>query len=346
MKTPPFANTAPRTKYILSVLFLLAVLGGIFFRPLTERLFIYEFDIASYDKKESVTESFSSILSLETMLRAVEKKYPVCHSLAHPIGKAVFKKTGDINASLAICKNACGDGCFHGVLIKLFAAGENSSDMFPGGASATSTLLKIASDAAELCKRGDVAHQVYPWRCAHGIGHVMMFSADYDITKAAKGCSRLPASIIASCISGAFMEFILNKKYESKIASMTFFPCDLFPAYANTCFFHRANSMLKANGFDSSVKSCEQLPQQQKFSCIRGLGAGLFYYNSAIVREEGRIEESCGLQDTEEQAACIDGALSRFVAVIDNSEEGCNKAAESYRARCIQKSRYLRAATF
>ena len=341
-------KAAKKTKLVVAALtvLLLIVLGICFsWRGVVMRVFLYEFQNASDDDKEGVAMNFSHALTFDEMLSSIETGYRVCHAPAHQLGKAIYAATNNISTSLSICQNRCGGGCFHGVFIKMFSSDGPMPTTRMNSATSSAPLTKIALDATAQCKTDTVRNQVTPWRCIHGVGHVLLFTARYDLPKALDACSLTGPTLAPSCRSGAFMEFQLNKKFESKIKSSVMYPCDVYPEWE--CFFNRTNLMLKTNGMESSLAACRELSKQQGLACIRGLGAALFYYRPDIVKSDGQIEKSCGLSDKDEEVACEDGVISRFSTIIDDKEDqSCDVAAPSYRVLCAAKLRKIRSFTF
>jgi hypothetical protein len=346
----------PPMRNVLVVFSVAAILCGVSYAVLQENaqkvsqvreraMFVEQYTEAPFEKKGRIAEYFSAFISYPEMVDALQKADQVCHSEAHPLGRAVYRKTNSLDESLKICGNSCSDGCSHGVLMEMFSS---DSDYFNGrGGDAPSSMLQaLAEDGDALCRNGVVASGIFPRQCFHGMGHVMMYMAGYDLAKAVNGCDALNAAYSVHCRSGAFMEFMGNDRADSKREVDPYYPCDIFPQYARGCYFFRANAILKAHGLPESLELCRKLTKDDAHACIHGLGAALFYFDQSIVKENGGIEKACSMNDPAELDLCVEGALDRVAIVVDDrTDEGCNMVASDYRSRCaklLQETRALK----
>lgn len=305
--------------------------------------FIDAFASAPYEKRQQVVDYFAPLVSYGDMLQGIQTKYPTCHSEAHPVGQMIFRRSNDLGESLRICKNSCGDGCFHGVLMEMFST---TNDYFNGldGGSPSSTLSAIASKGEELCAGKEVSGGFSARQCFHGMGHVMLYVADYDIARAIRGCSLLDVEHRVNCRSGAFMEFVISSRSEEKINSSTYYPCDLYPQYALTCYYSRSNSMVRNLGVAGASEACRALPTQpERNACLQGLGGGIFYWDPAVLRENGALERACAMDSDAEEKLCVEGALIRISLTLDyKSDKSCDILASDYRQRCTELLREIR----
>lgn len=307
------------------------------------RQFLQAYDSADQTAKEFVAERFLSLLSSRDMIAALEKRDPLCHSEAHPLGKEIYRETQNLPRSLAMCGSGCSYGCFHGVLMQMFSS---ESDNFGGavtGISDADVFSEIIRSVPTFCAQREVQSVVTPWICLHGIGHVIMYLSHYDIAHALSVCEELPnATETSICAGGAFMEYIRSEDNAPAISQQNFFPCDQYPGFAKPCFVYKGQPMVRAFGStDAALDACASLePVDERTSCIRGVGVG--GTSLEMLKRPGGLDPVCGSLVGRELMACIDGAVSSIVFRMEADKPACPSLASPYDQYCAQEINHMK----
>jgi len=291
---------------------------------------------ASDEERERIAEEHLKVYSPGVLLEALEGRDSLCHSAAHPVGRVIFRRSGNITDAMRQCQQACSYGCFHGALMELFST---NSDTLGGRLSeeGNGALDEIADEASKFCFSDDVARVVLLRECIHGIGHVVTYAADYDLSKAVASCARLKrAGLSDVCAAGAFMEFIQRAEYRPTVSQKNFYPCDLFPQQARGCYAFKGRFMLEAWGtFDAAVGACQTLATMpERIGCIRGLGIAIGM-RTELSRPDA-LDGTCGELAEGERTACIEGAVSATVLRMDDGDsDPCLTMAPFFRDLCL-----------
>jgi hypothetical protein len=145
-----------------------------------------------------------------------------CHPIAHGIGiAAIARETDDAAVALRDGFPDCGNGFYHGVLLRAFAGFEDA---------APETLGLIGR---ELCGQPAIlADRNLMINCVHGTGHGYMISTAFDMERSIAACAaagEIGSASISQCDNGVFMEvFDGSDGQPSAYLSATnpFAPCD------------------------------------------------------------------------------------------------------------------------
>lgn len=143
------------------------------------------------EKNSALTELIGLVGPLEAQRRLADLKLPFSidtHALTHAIGHALYMASGP--QSISQCEDFLYFGCYHGAV---------HSALLDRGADETETLLREC----------DALGPNIAARCRHGLGHVLLIKADYDLPAALGACDFFhgePVRNLQSCASGVFME--------------------------------------------------------------------------------------------------------------------------------------------
>ncbi len=262
-----------------------------------------------------IYEKWIDTVGANGLIAAVEEWNPTCHDEAHDLGKEIYKKIGDVGEALATCEDACYSGCMHGVIMQVFTEGETAPDgsapMLPEehvqieDAKARIATICDKTVATGLYKAGD---------CAHGIGHGLMYLAEYDIPKALAVCDTFDSYPMRYyCATGAYMEFVERGPKEVPPGATEFYPCDVSP-YPAACFRYEmthvvADHYKETSGFHDLVLACEAMTGNVRLGCFHGLGNA----NMPYVRGgSATLEQVCHYGEHDDQYVCIEGVMERF----------------------------------
>lgn len=262
-------------------------------------------------------ERYIDVIGANGILDGLEHLWPKCHSQAHDLGKVVFARVRDIGTSLRICAGRCHSGCMHGILMEAFA------DTLTSEAHADLASLKPVMNA--LCQNHPEMISSYsPGDCAHGVGHALMFLADYHISDALETCREFTDQAMAYyCVTGAYMEYVTERDRADMVTQSLFYPCDTF-AYPAACFRYKMAQVARRHYWTAQqptvlIHACAQLHGKFRRGCFHGLGNA---YMHPIAQGHISIKTICLHGTDEDQFMCIEGTMERM--------------AKYYEARAVQ----------
>lgn len=264
-----------------------------------------------------------------------------CHSQAHGLGRAVYQKYPNLTEAIHQCGTACTYGCFHGVLMEMFAT---DSDTLGGAIEEESPeayLSSVERSAKDLCSREDVASAVHARYCYHGIGHVFGFIGGTDLDKGLASCSIYTNDHAwRYCRSGVFMEYLFSSSSKPILNTTGPEPCDKYPDESK-CFRYKAYGWLYVwGGIAPALAGCSTFGSAEHL-CISNVAEAAATPLLLSTREG--IEHICGTLSGEKKATCIDGALNKIIDLNngDDSEHVCDVVAPEFRQRCLDvRTRY------
>ncbi len=278
--------------------------------------------------RRSLYEEYVDVIGANGILDGIDEVWPICHDEAHDLGKVIFAKVEDIGKSLQVCADRCYSGCMHGVLMGAFASVQNDGHI-------DIELLKLKMD--EVCENGQMVSSYSPGDCAHGVGHALMFLADYNIAGAITACKEFGAYPMKYyCATGAYMEYTLQREKEDAGSKEIFYPCDSFDfpaACARYKMVYVVNRNSKANlSPDAMIKECEKLEGKFRLGCFHGLGNG---YMSFIRDNKVSVADVCGSGSEDEQFVCIEGAIERLAKYFPSrAEKTCEELEGRNKETC------------
>jgi len=241
------------------------------------------------------------------ILDAIEAEVPRCHSEAHDLGRLVYSRLGEIGESLRACDRRCHSGCMHGVLMEAFTAMCSVDGQLR---------FELLAPSVDLVCEGDpqMRADYSPGDCAHGVGHALMFLADYGVERALEACGGFRAETMRYyCATGAYMEYVTAGRADVTLAEAGFAPCDAHP-YPAACARYLMPRLLyqELTATGSPRRALALCPTQEgaaRLGCFHGLGNAYMPY---IARGDASLDEVCLGRAPEERRMCIEGAIERM----------------------------------
>ncbi|MBI4224988.1 MAG: hypothetical protein HY617_01525 [Candidatus Sungbacteria bacterium] len=238
-----------------------------------------------------------------------------CHPVVHAIGRETFAKTRTVHDSFAACDQTCHSGCYHGAMER-FIRGDQAEN---GGAKHI-TEKELASKTVTACPANQPSR--FRFQCLHGLGHALLFSLEYNLTKTLQTCDKLgTAWDRSSCWGGAFMENLFPADPANSDISATdyHYPCSkLGEQYKTDCYVMQTTRM-SAMGLDAAglFDECRKAGAYA-LACIQSIGRDLS--NDARIKDPRLTAEKCELGQTDaERQSCIRGVI---YALMDNTWDG------------------------
>ncbi len=289
----------------------------------------------SSQNKRPLYDKYIAVIGANGILDGIETLWPKCHSEAHALGSVIHERVGDIGTALRICADGCYSGCMHGVLMKALSAAQDPND--PEGHVNLALLKDMVST---LCFANEAMTTSYaPGDCAHGVGHALMFLANYDTPKALELCRAFDQPAMDYyCATGAYMEYMGEHEKEDAEDERKglLYPCDTFD-YPAACARYKMVHVLRRHqrargNIAELVSVCEKLSGKFRLGCFHGLG------NASMGKIRSRtisIAEVCLHGDAQERFVCIEGAMERMAKYHpDRAREICNGLTSSNRETC------------
>lgn len=233
-----------------------------------------------------------------------------CHSFAHELGHAAYKKYNDFAIAMSYQDELCASGYIHGVVESSFTKSAN-----------------IFSTLNTVCEGADPG-KFFGQDCYHGVGHGLMYFTDNNLPKALEYChSYKDGEAASSCVNGVFMENF-NTDQKAHVSEYLheddpFYPCAEQGNVEdkNLCYLYAPTYFLDLNGGDyvSALNWCQGAAEEFRHSCYVGVG------NLAIKRnpkDPKKVEELCMTQEGEARAQCIYGLVTYFINYHGNLASG------------------------
>ena len=265
-------------------------------------------ELASHtDTLYALYDAWVERIGANGILDGIEAVRPGCHSEAHDLGKVVHDRVGSVGQALRACDRRCHSGCMHGVLMAAFTEmctveGQLRLELLAG--SVENVCL------AEPQMQADYA----PGDCAHGVGHALMFLADYTIDRALDACESFGDSRLRYyCATGAFMEFVTAGRADEQIAGRSFAPCDVH-RYPMACARYLLprwldSEMRETGSAERMFELCRAQQGLRRTGCFHGLGNALMRY---VERGVMPMASACLQLEADARQVCIDGVFERM----------------------------------
>jgi hypothetical protein len=237
-----------------------------------------------------------------------------CHVVVHAIGRETFRLKGTIHDSFAACDQTCHSGCYHGS-VERFLRGE---DIYAQAGQHPSQ-RELKQKAASACDPN--ISLTLRFQCLHGLGHAVMFFADYELNQSLAVCDVLPDEWSqSSCYGGVFMENVFNFTNEKKNFHATdyHYPCNqLAEKYRSECYMMQTSRMTEMGlSTEGLLAECAKAGAFVT-PCTQSIGRDL----SNLVRfgESRAAATGCELAQGQIRLACMRGVI---YALIDNTWDG------------------------
>jgi len=265
-----------------------------------------------------------------------------CHPVVHAVGRETFRLKTTIHDSFAACDQTCHSGCYHGS-VERFLRGDDiyaRTNQHP-------SQRELKQKAASACDpRISLALR---FQCLHGLGHAVMFFADYELNQSLAICDALPDEWSqSSCYGGVFMENVSNFTDEKKNFHATdyHYPCDqLADKYRSECYLMQTSRMTEMGlSTEGLLAECAKAGAFVT-PCVQSIGRDLS--NTARFGEPRTAAMGCELAQGQNRLACMRGVI---YALIDNTWDGryalafcAALSSETDNESCLKESvQYLR----
>lgn len=301
-----------------------------------------EYAVGDVLHQQAVAEKYMQLFPIEELLQAIEDANAEknCHSEGHGIGRALYKADPNFASVIRTCGHTCTDGCFHGALMQMFVTGSDTLGGAIEGESRDTDLQQIRDEALTLCDRPEVASEVRPQYCAHGLGHIFAYFAPNDVGAAIRSCELLRHGYdIESCTSGAFMEYLFTASTSARYAYRGEAPCDQFPSHKRACYMYKAYVWLRAWPTpDAALGACDTFGGDADL-CIYMTAQAIS--NKQILRSKAETEAICRSFSGDRYRNCIRGALQKIVGLNngDDSPHLCDDVHPAYFDECLSVQR-------
>ncbi len=289
-----------------------------------------------------IFQEYYNKIGPKAMLSVIEeKKY--CHSIGHPLGRAIFNRTQDLGISMGICGAGCTSGCFHGVLMELL------SEVFPksrirqlGQEGHFSINFENASEFfEEFCNKPEVLKFIVKGNCYHAIGHGVLFASDYDLVDALSYCRSLKDdAAVFYCATGVFMEYKISSEnfHENR---PVLYPCQEIQDFPAACYRYMVTDLIDKSdnrSVERAIEKCLGMNRTQRLGCFYGLGYPSY---RAIDRNPELLNKVCMHGNEDDNKMCIDSAVE-LIAVynLTSAIKACNTLNGTMKDYCMQEIKF------
>ena len=267
---------------------------------------------------------YVELIPAEAILEFLEAEEKTCHSQAHELGRAVFRKHQNINEALKICGNGCTNACMHGAIGEAFSDKpetiKNNSNTQPPDSHQlhhTTNINQLIKKMEPFCREGEMARLHKRGNCAHAMGHALMLKTNHNIKTSLAGCSRFTEpGMDYYCATGVYMQYTDNAHANgTRISDVeqwgSNYPCNQHSAYPAACYRYivRQVKYERDLGLEHLVILCAQLPDETRAGCFHGLGAA---YTPVLGTYPDLLKVVCSYGDKKEQTLCIEGAIEKL----------------------------------
>lgn len=236
-----------------------------------------------------------------------------CHPVVHAIGRETFRLKGNIHDSFMACDQTCHSGCYHGS-VERFLRGD---DVYTQNRHPSERELK--QKAASACDPNTPLKLRF--QCLHGLGHALMFFADYELAQSLSACDALTDEWSqSSCYGGVFMENVFNSTNQKKnfIPTDYHYPCNqLAEKYRAECYMMQTSYMSEMGLSTQGLLAECSKAGEYKIQCTQSIGRDLS--NGVRFGEPRAVAIQCELAEGRSRLACMRGII---YALIDNTWDG------------------------
>lgn len=259
-----------------------------------------------------------------------------CHSQAHGLGRAVYKKYPNLSEAIRQCGNACTFGCFHGVLMEMFSSDSDTLGGVIEEEAPEDYIRGVQTAAKDICDKPEVTSVVKARYCFHGMGHVFGYLNGTDLNRGLASCDIYTDPYAGSyCRSGVFMEYLFSTSSVDLLNSKGPEPCDSYPAYMNKCFRYKAYGWLTVwGGIEPALRGCDVFGDAM-LMCISNTAEA--YATVPLLSTAEGFEAICGSLHGKKHDVCVQGALMKIIDLNngDDTERVCDVVAPEYRTACL-----------
>jgi hypothetical protein len=278
------------------------------FRSFTKAMFPRAFSNAhTHERREKVLDEYIDKIGASGVLSILEEKLSLyCHSEAHGLGSAIFKRTNNLQLSMQICRDRCVAGCLHG------AVAQAVRRIIPETSENHPEIQIIGRNIRNICDMKYDAGRDLEGTCIHGVGHAVMAVLKYNIKDALKYCALFnDKSKAYYCATGAFMEYDNAHGAGDLLKERPpHYPCDTYLEYPAACYRYKwtllASKFKRFSDAPTQAEECLGLDQRRRLGCFHGIG---YAHVFALLEDSERINNVCAYGNLDEQRVCIEGAM-------------------------------------
>jgi hypothetical protein len=278
------------------------------FRGFTKAMFPRAFSKAhSHESREEVFNAYIDKIGATGVLSVLEEKLSVyCHSEAHALGSAIFKRTNNLQLSMQVCRDRCVAGCLHGAVTQAVRR------IIPETSENRLDIQLIGRNIRNICDVEYVAGRDLEGTCIHGVGHAVMAVLKYNINDALKYCALFnDKSKAYYCATGAFMEYDnAHGAGDLLMERPLHYPCDTYTEYPAACYRYKwallASKFERFSDAPTQSEECLGLDQRRRLGCFHGIG---YAHVFALLEDSERLNNVCAYGNLDEQRVCIEGAM-------------------------------------
>ncbi|MBP9757724.1 MAG: hypothetical protein KBD06_03935 [Candidatus Pacebacteria bacterium] len=297
-----------------------------------------EYAVGDVWSQKAVAEKYMRRFAVPDLLKAVEEYNAAgnCHSQGHGIGRAIYDANPNFTAVIRQCGGTCTQGCFHGAMMEMFQTESDTLGGVINDETPEAYLKHIQETALDLCKRPEVASEVLPRYCTHGLGHAFAYFSPEDMDEAIRSCEMLETKYASdSCASGAFMEYLFNASSSSLMLGKGAAPCDRYPTHTQACYQYKAYGWVLAwGGVKPAIRACDSFGTNMMTCIFTVAQSGA---NIKLLEAEQGFDSLCGGLEGDKHSTCVRGALFRVIDLNDGDEKNlCARIDSRYSAQCAE----------
>lgn len=241
------------------------------------------------------------------IINVLAENFPDCHLQAHGLGRTLFKGLRDVNAAMRTCQHACTEGCMHGVVMGYFYGDASDADH--------AEMDDVTARMDAFCTSDAFQNDLRPIECAHGVGHVLLFLADYDLEKALASCELFTeGGQRRYCATGAYMEYLSSGRTAVSSEDDLLFPCR-DAKYPSACLAYQVPLLLASAGQDVAAQArvaqlCASADSRIRSGCFFSYGMA---FRGAVIRGEMAILDACDADVRADRESCMLGLVQSLV---------------------------------
>lgn len=230
---------------------------------------------------------------------------PTCHDEGHDLGKVIYARLGSVGEALRTCQDACYSGCMHGVLMERFTEGSADYEHVE--------LSDMRPQIQSVCESDALSSDYLYGDCVHGVGHALMFMADYNVESALELCDQFDKTAEKYyCATGAYMEYVTGRDKEDENIS-TYYPCDQ-NRYSAACFRYKTVKLMPAHynaggSLGELIQDCMEMRGATRLGCFHGLGNA---HAPFIAQTQVTASQVCEHGTPDDKYVCIEGFIERM----------------------------------
>ena len=305
---------------------------------LTIQSFKKEYSTGVAADQLAIAEKYLKVFPVEKLMQAVEEQNAngTCHIQAHPIGRALYKANPNFTEGIRQCGGSCTFGCFHGVMMEMFATDSDTLGGVIEDESPKQYLAHVQSLAKDLCTKPEVESLVQKRTCYHGLGHVFESMQNNNLDRGLRACDIFKGpKEREACVTGIFMEHLFNPSAIAERNTKGEEPCNAYPQFTKECYIYKAYGWVIAwGGVQSAMRACDSFGER-KLICIRDVarvGA-----SEKKMETAAGFKELCGALRGDEYKECVSGAFLKIIYLNngDDSDHACDSVALPFRKYCV-----------